>query len=143
MEASWHQNRSKIDVNIEKRFFLKTMFFLRKNKYFEGSGGRSWSINLSKIDQKRRLTWEGISASIFDRFWWIFGAKLGGKMEPKSIQKGIEKTMQKRRAHGCAKKSHRSPITPRDPAAQTPGKGVGGRGKPLPEGRGVEKSIPP
>ena len=39
--------------------------------------------------------WEGILASIFDEFWWIFGSKLGGKMEPRSIQEGIEKAMEK------------------------------------------------
>ena len=42
MEACWHQNRSKIDANLEERFFEKTLFFLRKNDDFEGSGGRSW-----------------------------------------------------------------------------------------------------
>ena len=38
MEACWHQNRSKIDANLEERFFEKTLFFLRKTLYFEGSG---------------------------------------------------------------------------------------------------------
>ena len=45
-----------------------------------------------------KSTWEGILASIFDRFWWILGAKLGGKIEPRSMQKGIEKTIEKRTA---------------------------------------------
>ena len=39
----------------------------------------------AKIDQKGRSTWEGILASIFDRCWWILGAKLGGKIEPRSV----------------------------------------------------------
>ena len=47
-----------------------------------------------------KSTWEGILASIFDRCWWIFGAKLGGKIEPRSMQKGIEKTIGKRTASG-------------------------------------------
>ena len=47
--------------------------------------------NRSKIDQKRRSTWEGILASIFDRFWQILAGKLGSKIDQKSIQKGIEK----------------------------------------------------
>ena len=34
---------------------------------------------------------ECILASIFDTFQLILGGKLGGKMEPKVIQKGIEK----------------------------------------------------
>ena len=44
-----------------------------------------------KIDQKSNSTWEGILASIFERFCWILGGKLGSKIEQKSIQKGIEK----------------------------------------------------
>ena len=28
---------------------------------------------------------EYILASIFDRFWWVFGANLGGKNDQKSI----------------------------------------------------------
>ena len=60
------------------------------------SGLQVGSKNRSKIDQKRSSTWEGILASIFDRFWWILGGKLGSKIEQKSIQKGIEKVMKKR-----------------------------------------------
>ena len=41
IKACWHQNRSKIDANFEKRFFEKTLFFLRKNHDWEVSGGRS------------------------------------------------------------------------------------------------------
>ena len=45
-EAKWSQVgtqiASKIDPNIEMRFFQKTLFFLRKNNDFEGSEGRSW-----------------------------------------------------------------------------------------------------
>ena len=51
------------------------------------------SKNRSKIYQKRRSTWEGILTSIFHRFWWILGAKLGGKIEPRSIKNGIEKRL--------------------------------------------------
>ena len=39
-----------------------------------------------------------IVASVFYRFWLIFGAMLGGKIEHKSIKNGIEKTIEKRRA---------------------------------------------
>ena len=56
------------------------------------------SKNQSKIYQKRRSTWEGILTSIFHRFWWILGAKLGGKIEPRSIKNGTEKLIEKRRA---------------------------------------------
>ena len=34
---------------------------------------------------------DGIHLGIFDTFQWILGGKLGSKMEPKVIQKGIEK----------------------------------------------------
>ena len=33
-------------------------------------------------------------ASIFYQFWWILEAKLGSKIDQKSIQKGIENMMQ-------------------------------------------------
>ena len=39
MEASWHQNRRKIDANFEGSFFEKTLFFPRKNNDFDGSKG--------------------------------------------------------------------------------------------------------
>ena len=42
MEPCWHPNRSKIDVICEKRIFEKSLFFLNKNHYFQGSGGPSW-----------------------------------------------------------------------------------------------------
>ena len=34
---------------------------------------------------------------VLARFWSVWEAKLGGKMEPRSMQKGIEKTMEKER----------------------------------------------
>ena len=95
MEASWHPNRSKIDANCEKRISDKSCSPCSggsKNKVQEVQVG---SKNRSKIAQRMMLTWEGILASTFDRFWWIWGAKLGSKIDQKSIQKGIEKTMKK------------------------------------------------
>ena len=53
------------------------------------------SKNPSKNDKKMKSTWEGILASIFDGFWWVLGGKLGGKIEPRGIKNGIEKTMKK------------------------------------------------
>ena len=41
-----------------------------------------------------RSTWEGILASIFHRFWWVLGAKLGRKIEPRSKKKCIENMVQ-------------------------------------------------
>ena len=48
------------------------------------------SKNRSKIDQKTQAKRGAIGASIFNEFWMVLGAKLGGKMEQKSIKKGIE-----------------------------------------------------
>ena len=56
------------------------------------------SQNLSKINPNSKSKMECLLASIFNGLWWILGSKLGGKMEPRSIQKGIEKTMKKWKA---------------------------------------------
>ena len=47
--------------------------------------------NRSKIDQKMSSTSEGLLASIFEGFWWIFGPNLGGQIHQKSMSKGIKK----------------------------------------------------
>ena len=49
------------------------------------------SKSRSKIGQKMEPKMEYILASIFDAFELILRAKLGGKMDLKSIQKGIGK----------------------------------------------------
>ena len=54
--------------------------------------------NRSKIDQNLKPKMGCLLASIFDGFLWLLGSKLGGKIEPRSLQNGIEKTMKKRRA---------------------------------------------
>ena len=58
------------------------------------------SQNQPKIDQKMESKMECILASIFERFCWILGAKLGGKIDQKSIKNHIEKTMQKTKPFG-------------------------------------------
>ena len=93
MEASWNPNRSKIDANIETRFFEKTLFFLGKTMILRVQGVEVGSQNRSKIHQKTLSTWEGILTSIFGLFGWIWGAKLGRKIQQKSIQKGVTKTL--------------------------------------------------
>ena len=93
MEESWHQNRSKIDAKCEKRFFEKPCSRCSGGLIFEVLRFEVGNKNQSKIDPKMKSTWEGILASIFHRFWWILGGKLGGKIDPRSIQKGIEKAM--------------------------------------------------
>ena len=58
-----------------------------------------------QIDQKMELRWVGILASIFNGFRWIVGSKLGGKMEPRSIQEGIAKSDGKMDGTKMTKKS--------------------------------------
>ena len=38
--------------------------------------------------------WECILASIFNGFWWIFGGKLGGKIEPRQDKTGQDRARQ-------------------------------------------------
>ena len=52
-------------------------------------GIQDGSKNQPKTDQKMRSTWKSILASIWDRFWWVFGAKL----DPCWLQKPIQKVI--------------------------------------------------
>ena len=119
MEASWHQNRSKIDANCEKRFFEKSCSGSCRGSKIRVRGVQVGNKNRSKIDPKRSSTSEGILAPIFHRFWWILGGKLGPKIEPRSIKNGIEKTEKKRRAPAApgvplhAKPGRSNPLPPR------------------------------
>ena len=42
--------------------------------------------NRSKIDEKSRSKTACVLASIFHRFWWLLGGKLGMKTEPRCLQ---------------------------------------------------------
>ena len=77
--------------------FSKIVLWLQRGLDFSGSIG---SKNRSKIDRKMESKMECILASIFERFCWILGAKLGGKIDQKSIKNRIEKTMQKTKPFG-------------------------------------------
>ena len=68
--------------------------------------------------------WEGILASIFCGFWWIFGGKLGRKMEPRSIQEGIEKAMEKWIASRWPKSRNKPLRSVAEPGVQSPGEGL-------------------
>ena len=63
---------------------------------FQDLGAQVGSKNPLKIDPKVESKMGCILASISKRFWWIFGAKLVGKIDQKSIQKGIQKTIESR-----------------------------------------------
>ena len=96
--------------------------------YFSNEIEVPWSTKSikigSKIDHKMASKMKCILAPIFFRFWWISGGKLGGEMEPESIQKGIEKTMRKGTVSGIAKLMvfglrHRKPAPPSEARAKT------------------------
>ena len=53
---------------------------------FEVRGVQVGRKNRSKIDQKGRSTWEGILASIFNGFWWIFRWKMDASWHPNGIK---------------------------------------------------------
>ena len=106
LSGFWRQNGGMLASKIEQKsmlssrgdFLKKPCFSLGKTMILKDPGVEVGSKNRSKIYQKRRSTWEGILTSIFHRFWWILGAKLGGKIEPRSIKNGTEKLIEKRRA---------------------------------------------
>ena len=51
---------------------------------------------------------DGILASIFLGFWSILEGKLGGKLEPRSTQKGIEKRCKKEEQRDCQKSRNKN-----------------------------------
>ena len=69
---------------------------------------------------------ECIWVLIFEWFWSILGAKLGCKIEQKSIKNSIEKTIEKRRAVGWPTRPSKSLRLRRTAAPRAQGEGVGG-----------------
>ena len=59
------------------------------------------SKNRLKINQKTKLTSEGILVSIFNGFWWVWGGKLGGKIEPRATKKRSKNASKKQRKIRC------------------------------------------
>ena len=91
MEASWHQHRSKIDVNFEKRFFEKTFFSIGKTVILRVQGVEVGSPNRSKINQKLKPKMDCLLASIlvdFCRFWIDFGSLFWLIFEGQLVRKG-------------------------------------------------------
>ena len=91
LAAKWDQ---KSMLTSKSRFYKSTYKTNRISMIFEVPGVEKSIKNRLKIDPKTRSTWEGIFAPIFLRFWWFLGAKLGGKIEPRSKKKCIENMMQ-------------------------------------------------
>ena len=69
---------------------------------------------------------ECILASIFERFCPIWGAKLGCKIDQKSIKNGIAKTIEKRKATRWPTRRSKSLRLRGAGPAQAHGEGVGG-----------------
>ena len=92
MQPKWHP-KSIPPSNTD--FLKKTLFSLRKNNDFEGSGDRSWdpkSIkNQSKIHLNLGRPLDVDFSSILVDFGSQDGAKLGWKIDKKSFKKGHEK----------------------------------------------------
>ena len=55
------KNRSKIDVNFERRFFDNCALAVAGTRFFR-FGRSKWGAN---IDQKMKSTWDGLTDSIF------------------------------------------------------------------------------
>ena len=51
--------------------------------------------NPLKINQKLKLKMDRLLASIFGGFWWVLGAKLGWKIEPRAIKNRLKNASKK------------------------------------------------
>ena len=88
-----------VATNIEQKsmptsksdFLKKPCFSLGKTMILKVRGMEGGIKNRSIIDQKIMLTCEGILASIFHRFWWIWEAKLEPSWHQKPTKNGCEK----------------------------------------------------
>ena len=90
LEAKWRHVGTKIDQKSmptwKSDFLKKPCFSLGKTMILRVQGAEVGSKNRSKIDKKMESRWEDILGSVFSGFWWIFGAKLGGKNPAKTGQ---------------------------------------------------------
>ena len=98
MEPSWHPNGIKNVHNFEIRFFGKSCSRCSGGTIFEILGVKVESQNRAKMNPNISCNIKCIMASIFGGFGSIFGPKLGWKNDPTSMEKGVEKTIRKRRA---------------------------------------------
>ena len=71
---------SNIDVNFERRVFKKIYLSHGKSMVFEIQWVEVGSNNRPNIDPKMDSKMETILASIFHRFWLIFGANMASKI---------------------------------------------------------------
>ena len=96
MEPSWYQNgipnRSYIESAEKSKKHIKTIGI---SMILWVPGVEVGTQNRAKIDQNLKPKLKCLLASIFDRFWWFLGGKLGGKIEPRSIKKRSRKALEK------------------------------------------------
>ena len=88
--------------------------------------GSKLGVKIEKIDANLKSNIKCLLASIFCGFWWVLGTKLGGKIEPRSIKNGIEKTIEKRKAARWPARRSKSLRGRGKPTGQLQGEGVGG-----------------
>ena len=62
---------------------------------FQSYGVEVGTKNQSKINQKLKPKMDRLLASIFNGFWWVLGAKLGGKIEPRAIKNRLKNASKK------------------------------------------------
>ena len=62
---------------------------------FQGYGVEVGSKNQSTIDQKLKPKMDCLLASIFGGFWWLWGGKLGRKIEQRANKNGSKKASKK------------------------------------------------
>ena len=119
---------SKIDFNFERRFFKKLYFSIGKIRFFEIQQVQVGSKNRPKIDQKIECELQCILASIFERFLWILGAKLGlswshvGHLSRPRTTQDPSKTPPKRLQGGprCLERRFGSPKTAEEASKPAP-----------------------
>ena len=100
MEASWSQNRSKIDVNFEKRFFQKTLFFLRKNKVFWDPMAPSWASKSIKNQPQNEVNLGRHLGTDFSSILVVLGNHVGSQKGFQIVSKRCQKMNEILKAFG-------------------------------------------
>ena len=116
LEWKWKLGGTKFDeksIQIAKNDFLINRALAAAGAWFlRFQGSKLGAKTHQKTIKKTKSTSAGILASIFDGFWWIWGSKLAGKIEPRGIKNGIEKTMKKWRTARWQKNRIKKPWRP-------------------------------
>ena len=99
LEPKWKQvglqNRTQNDVIFKRRFFEKTLFFLRKNNDFEGSGDGSWDQKSINNRSKNHVNMRRHLGLDFSSILMDLGGQVGTKLAPKFGQIGYQTIIKK------------------------------------------------